>query len=183
MTTERQRFEDLFRTHYAALTRYALRRVGPDSAAEVVAETFLAAWRRFDDVPDDPLPWLYATARRVVANEYRRRGRAGRLAERITGTAPPNDSPDHADSVVDRMRVQEALTRLSPRDREALMLAEWEQLPPADAAKVLGCSAATYRVRLHRARRRIATLLHIDEESPAEPPLALVPTSSRGTTS
>lgn len=183
MTTERQRFEELFRTHYAALMRYAIRRVGSDSASEVVSETLLTAWRRLADVPDDPLPWLYATARRVVANEYRRRGRAGRLTQHIVGSTPHDDGSDHADAVVERLRVREALERLSPGDREALMLAEWEQLSPADAAKVLGCSPAAYRVRLHRARRRIATLLHVDEDVPPASALALVPMTSRGTTS
>ncbi len=183
MTTEQQRFEDLFRAHYAAVTKYAIRRVGSDLAAEVVAETFLTAWRRLDEVPHDPLPWLYATGRRVVANEYRRRDRARRLTERLRRTTPPTVSPDHADGVAERMRVRAALDQLAPRDREALMLAEWEQLPAADAARALGCSTASYGVRLHRARRRIAKILRRDQDAPDGRAVALAPTTTRGTTS
>jgi len=171
VTDERQRFEALFRAHYPALTRYAVRRVGENAAAEIVAEAFLIAWRRLDDVPDEPLPWLYGVARRVIANERRRRGRADRLVDRIGGerVAPPGDP---ADLVGDRLRIRTALDRLSARDREVLLLAEWERLPPADAAQVLGCSTATYHVRLHRARRRIADLLRTDEDpAPVRPHL------------
>jgi RNA polymerase sigma-70 factor (ECF subfamily) len=181
VTTERERFEALFREHYAALTRYAIRRVGPDSATEVVAETFLTVWRRLEHLPDgNPRPWLYGIARRVVANEQRRWGRNRRLNERIRGTATPA-APDHADGVADRLRVRAALDRLSARDREVLLLAEWEQLSAQDAAEALGCSVAAYHVRLHRARRRIATHLHVEEPTP-DPPLALVPADPKGST-
>jgi DNA-directed RNA polymerase specialized sigma24 family protein len=50
--------------------------------------------------------------------------------------------------------VHEALRRLGPRDREVLLLAEWEDLAPAEIAAVMGCLAITARSRLHRARRR-----------------------------
>jgi RNA polymerase sigma-70 factor (ECF subfamily) len=177
VTDERQRFEALFRAHYPALTRYAVRRVGEPAAAEVVAEAFLVAWRRLDEVPDEPLPWLYGVARRVIANERRRRSRAERLVDRIGGQPPPAPH-DPADTVGDRLRVRAALERLSERDREVLLLTEWERLGPADAARVLGCSTAAYHVRLHRARRRIADLLRTDEEpEPARPHLLIQETT------
>ena len=50
--------------------------------------------------------------------------------------------------------MHEALARLRPRDREVLLLAEWEGLSPAQIAGVLGCLTVTARGRLHRARRR-----------------------------
>ena len=182
VTTDRERFEALFRSHYAALTRYAIRRVGTDSAAEVVAETFLVAWRRLDAVPaDNALPWLYATARRVVANEQRRWGRARRLHDRVHGVIGADVTPDHADRIADRLRVQAALDRLGRRDREVLLLAEWEQLSAQDAAQALGCSVAAYHVRLHRARRRIAAHLGGDGVLP-DPPLALIPADPKGAT-
>lgn len=152
------RFTELFTAHYAALVRYAVRRVGPDAAHEVVAETFLVAWRRLDQVPDHALPWLYATGRRVVANELRRRGRALRLGERAA--AEPRAAPgDPGETVPERLRVRAALEGLSELDQEVLRLAEWEQLSPADVARVLGCSSSAYTVRLHRARRRLAARL------------------------
>jgi DNA-directed RNA polymerase specialized sigma24 family protein len=69
--TLEERFEGLFRQNYAAVRAYALRRAPHDVAQDVAAETFLVAWRRLDDVPDDALPWLYGVARRVLANQRR----------------------------------------------------------------------------------------------------------------
>lgn len=133
--------------------RYARRRVGPDAAWDVAAETFLVAWRRAKQVPDDPLPWLYAVARRVVANELRRRQRAGRLTGAVgsAGEAPVQPGPG--------LPVAEVLRGLPARDREVRMLVGWEGLDTAAAARVLGCSAATFAVRLHRARRRLERAL------------------------
>jgi RNA polymerase sigma-70 factor (ECF subfamily) len=56
-----ERFEGLFRATYPAVRAYALRRSAPEAAKDVVAETFLVAWRRLDEVPEDALPWLYGT--------------------------------------------------------------------------------------------------------------------------
>lgn len=164
MGGDRERFEDLFGRHYGALVRYAVRRVGPDSASEIVSETFLTAWRRLDAVPENALPWLYATARHLVANELRRRHRQQRLGERIAAQTELA-TPDHADVVTDQLRVRAALADLSERDREVLRLAEWERLGPADGARVMGCTQAAFKVRLHRARRRLAALLDADEQN------------------
>jgi RNA polymerase sigma-70 factor (ECF subfamily) len=153
-----QRYEALFRAHYGAVVRYAVRRVGQDAAGEIVAETFLVAWRRLDEVPANALPWLYATARRLVANEVRRRSRQLRLGRRIASTLP-TVAADHSDVLNESLRVRAALDALRERDREVLRLAAWEQLPVADAARVLGCSESAYKVRLHRARRRLELLL------------------------
>jgi RNA polymerase sigma-70 factor (ECF subfamily) len=165
MTEDRARFEAMFTANYAPLLRYALRRVGPDGAHEIVAETFLVAWRRLDAVPENALPWLYGTARRLVANELRRRARALRLGERAAAETPP--APDDPGEIVpDRLRVRGALAGLSARDQEVLRLAEWEQLDAADAARVLGTTTAAYTVRLHRARRRLARALGVDDTRP-----------------
>jgi RNA polymerase sigma-70 factor, ECF subfamily len=118
-------------------------------------EVFLAAWRRLDELPegDAVRVWLYATARRVIANQRRSRRRRLALHERLAHDAwtrvlatPASDD--------DRTLVHEALRRLRPSDREVLLLAEWEGLSPAEIAQVVGCLAVTARGRLHRARRR-----------------------------
>jgi DNA-directed RNA polymerase specialized sigma24 family protein len=73
----------MYEQHYPAVLRYAARRVGAEAARDIVAETFLTAWRRLDRVPDgQPLPWLYATARKCLANEVRRQGTRERLDSR-----------------------------------------------------------------------------------------------------
>jgi RNA polymerase sigma-70 factor, ECF subfamily len=125
----------------------------------VLAETFLVAWRRLDDIPQQALPWLLAVARRVLANlrrsEKRRVALTNRLARDRTAV-PAAGVPGGAGVAV---AVRAALDQLRDRDREILMLAEWDGLEPQEIARMLSCSRANVDVRLHRARRRIAALL------------------------
>lgn len=68
------RFRRVYLEHFEPLLAYALRRVAhPEDAADVVAETFLVAWRRRHDIPadDEARLWLYGVARRVLANHHR----------------------------------------------------------------------------------------------------------------
>src|SRR5689334_13286962 len=98
-TAERQRFEQLFDAHYGELTRFAARRVGVDAAGDVVAATFLVAWRRQADLPaDHPRAWLYGTARQVIANEVRGRTRWERLTAKAAAGADTTVE-DHAAQV------------------------------------------------------------------------------------
>ena len=109
-----------------------------------------------------PLPWLYATARRRLANELRRRDRWEQLDWRIRVEATRDQdvaSPEPSERVADRLTMLAALAALRPKDQEALRLIEWEQLDVAAAAQVMGCSTATVRVWLHRARRQLARAL------------------------
>jgi len=168
--TRADRFEGLFRDSYPLLRAYALRRAGPDAAQDVVAETFLVAWRRFEDVPPDPLPWLYGTARRVLANQRRSAARGVALEQRMTGSVAVNREADLGDSVADAELLRLALRRLSDRSREALMLVAWEGLDGARAARAAGCSRAAFAVRLHRARAQLTGALASLEGPPVPPP-------------
>ena len=157
---EHDRFTAMYDQYYPAVVRYAARRVGAEAARDIAADTFLTAWRRLDRVPPgQPLPWLYATARNCLANELRRRDRRERLDSRIRAEATGGQDvagPDPSEQVADRLAVLAALAALRSDDQEALRLIEWDQLDIAAAAQAMGCSAATFRVRLHRARRRLA---------------------------
>jgi RNA polymerase sigma factor (sigma-70 family) len=155
MSEDRARFEAMFRAHYDAVFRYALRRLGASAAADVVGETFLIAWRRLPDLTDEPLPWLYRTARNLVANEIRRQQRDHALARRLAAQ-PDEVDTDLGELIAERLAVTAALRKLSENDREVLRLVQWEGLSIADAAKVMGCSRSAFKVRLHRARRRLS---------------------------
>ena len=186
----RDRFRTVYEQHYPAVLRYAARRVGPDAAGDVAAETFLTAWRRLDDVPErEPLPWLYATARHCLANELRGQARSDRLNNRVRDAASAGSGSAHdglAESVADRLDVLAALATLPAQAQEALRLTEWEQLDDATAARVAGCSTTAFKVRLHRARRRLARAL-AQQAAPARhgtaireaPASNVVPMSSR----
>lgn len=156
------RFEAMYRAHARRVLAYAVRRAPVETAKDAVAETFLVAWRRLDDVPADPLPWLIQTTRRTLANERRASARQSRVVGRLAHELDPGgDSPD----VGGDPAVRAALARLGARDREALTLLAWEGLTPSQAARSLGCSPVTFRVRLHRARRRLEAVL-AEEEGP-----------------
>jgi RNA polymerase sigma-70 factor (ECF subfamily) len=164
---DRARFEALFRTHVSAVRAYALRRSDAATAEDVVADTFLVCWRRLDDVPADALPWLYGVARRGLANRRRSARRAAAALDRSRDERPR--APLHPqERRGDLAAVLEAMSRLSERDREALRLEAWEGLSAADAARAAGCTVTAYRVRLHRARRRLAAMLG-DESDVAAP--------------
>ena len=160
--------DEHFRRVYAAtfepLLAYAVRRVEqPADAADVVAETFLVAWRRRREIPADGEArlWLYGVARRVLANHHRgdvRRERLGqRLRQRLTAFAA-----DPAAEVPERLAIRAALGRLNELDREVLLLTVWEGLEPREAAQVLGVSSAAVRTRLSRARARLRELVGDD---------------------
>jgi len=150
-----RRFRALFDTHRRLVLGYALRRVDePADAADVVADTFLIAWRKLGDVPEGEAAraWLLGVARRVLANqrrgERRRSGLADRLARELESA--PVLIPTERDLMVRR-----ALESLSGDDRELLLLAGWEGLAPSEIAVATGTLAVTVRSRLHRARRRL----------------------------
>lgn len=155
MSEARAEFERMFREQYAAVFRYAARRVESVAVQDVVADTFLAAWRRFDQLDGDALPWLLGIARRICANHLRGRERRAALRERLLAE-PATGQP--VDPTVDR-RLLTALASLREEDREALLLVAWDGLSNPQAAQVVGCSTGAFAVRAHRARRRLARAL------------------------
>lgn len=152
MRDRRERFEEMYRQHDQRVLAYALRRAPAEVAKDAVADAFLAAWRRFDELPDDALPWLIAATRRTLSNHRRALGRQLAVAERLA--REPLHQPE-ASTDGDAAAIRAALARLSADDREALTLLAWEGLSPTQAARALGCTASAFRVRLHRARRRL----------------------------
>lgn len=170
MTTDRERYEDLFEACYGPLLAYAIRRApSAEDAADVVSDTFTVAWRRIGDLPpgDEARLWLYGTARRVIADHRRGSARREALGERLladaragfTGLRPVSPSGEE-----DRLLV--ALGSLSDSDQELLRLAAWEELDAAQIARVLGISTAATHVRLHRARRRLLSRLEQPRSQP-----------------
>lgn len=170
-TADREaRFRRLCAAHTAAVLAYALRRTSREDAADAVAETFLVAWRRLDELDEhNALPWLYAVARRVLLSQRRSSLRQRAIAERVA-VAQLSALPESSETSLASRRLREALSGLSEKDREVLMLAAWEELSSREAAHVLGCSATAYRIRLHRARTRLREKLAHSETGHARPP-------------
>ena len=155
MSDEQLEFEALFRDTRVAMLRYLIRRAPSEDAADLLAEVYLVAWRRRADLPscDERRLWLYGVARRLLA-EHHRTSFARTDAERSADVAAPpgrRTTDDDRDAAVRR-----ALESLGDLDRELVSLTTREGLSPAEAARVVGITAGTARVRLHRARARLA---------------------------
>jgi RNA polymerase sigma-70 factor (ECF subfamily) len=153
------RFAALYRDNMRELLGYALRRsTDPDDAADIVAETFLIAWRRLAEVPlgEKGRLWLYGTARHVLANKDRSARRRDRLTERLREDLR-HQLPGH--QAHESGAFVGALASLAEPDRELLMLIGWEELTPTEAARALGITPLAARTRLHRARRRLRARL------------------------
>ncbi|MGO9958280.1 MAG: RNA polymerase sigma factor [Solirubrobacteraceae bacterium] len=156
----RARLEALFAAHAATVLAYARRRADPATADDVLSEVFVIAWRRLEQVPPEPVPWLLACARHVLAHVYRSKHRRAALIERLAAAMPQSEVPvELSDGVLRR-----ALASLSESDREVLLLLAWEGLSSRQAATVLDCSPRTFSMRLHRARRRLSAALEVVEE-------------------
>lgn len=144
-----QRFEEIYEAYRGAVESYVRRRAPEDVVEDVVADVFVVCLRRIGDVPSSPLPWLYAVARKTLANERRRRARVA-----------PAESAVHRDpEPVGDSALAAAFAELGERDREILRLVAWEGLSLRGAGEVLGCSAVSARVRYHRAKARLAARL------------------------
>ncbi len=157
-TSRLARFDALFTAHQRHVLAYAMRRTRtPADAEDVAAETFAIAWRKLDAIPaGEPLPWLYAVARRVLANHRRGLGRRERLAAllRVDDVATPMPAGEDRDRPAFA-----ALGSLSPTDQEILRLVAWEELGNQAIAAVLGITPNAVAIRLHRARARFAQAL------------------------
>lgn len=158
-------FADLFELHHREVLAFIGRRTSDSAVAEdVLGDTFTVAWRRYDEIPAEPLPWLYGVARRSLANRRRGEQRAEELATKIAAE-PPSVGTDPSDLVIGRSTVLSAFSRLSEPERETLRLIAWDGLDAAEAAAVLGCSRTAFRVRVHRARKKLERELEIEDGS------------------
>ena len=169
-----ERFRAVF-AHLGAVTGYARRRGSKDADA-LAADVMTVAWRRLADVPaDDPLPWLYGTARNLVLAEARLSARAAGSSIREPEPVATAPEPNELDPELAR-----AMRSLSQLDREALLLVAWEDLTPSQAARALGINPAAFRVRLLRARRRLRASL-AEPTADDRPPAALSQLDVEGT--
>lgn len=161
-------FEDLFRRTRIDLLRYLTRRTrSPEEAADLLAETYLVAWRRLEAIPagDEARLWLFGVARNLLKKGASRSRAAELLVERLALELRAARQAGDAATEDRSQLVRAAFARLGEVDREILMLTAWEGLAPGQIAGVVGMSANRVRVRLHRARTRLRRELR-----PVKPP-------------
>ena len=156
---EPEYFTELFRRHAPYIQRYVVRRLGQDAADDIVAETFLLAFRQrdsYDQTRSDARPWLYGIATNLIGHHRRAEIRLYRALAR-TGADPVTES--FTDRIDDRVsastagrRLAAALARLSAELRDTLLLVAWGDLSYEETATALGVPVGTVRSRISRAR-------------------------------
>jgi RNA polymerase sigma-70 factor (ECF subfamily) len=172
-TDDRQgAFRRLYDATYPRLAAYARRRLPVGEADDALAEVYLVAWRRFEDIPsgDEALLWLYGVARRVISQDRRSERRRGRLQAKLTAVESPGAaSATDTEQADERMAIQSALALLREHDRELLRLSQWEDLNHEELARVFHCTTNAIAIRLHRAHRRFSQALREIESDAGEP--------------
>jgi RNA polymerase sigma-70 factor, ECF subfamily len=158
------RFEDIFDRQKLKLFRLALRILGNSSEAEdVVQESFIRLFRQFDDFPsdDDAISWVCRVVMNLCTDHIRHRNR-WRFFEPKTDdptphpldTIPETDLPH--DIVMEKTELtrhlREALSRLSEKYRQVLILREMEGLSYEEIARLLKITPETVGVRLIRSK-------------------------------
>jgi RNA polymerase sigma-70 factor (ECF subfamily) len=157
-----ERFELIYGRHAPTVKAYVMRRASASIADDVLADVFTVCWRRLEDVPEDPLPWLIGVAARVLRTQRRGETRRMRLGQRLAA-GEPTAAPEAP--ALEKASIGSALAQMRETDRELLLLIAWEGLSPTQAARVLSIAPATVRVRLHRARTRLRVeLARVDME-------------------
>jgi RNA polymerase sigma factor (sigma-70 family) len=173
-------FTEVWHRDGPRVAAYARRHVALGDVPDVVAETFLQAWRRWDDVPKPPLPWLIGTARKVMGNQRRGESRRRALQQRLVLLGDAARSAEDAGLLAtDRVSALATFAALPEDQREALLLVAWDGLTPEQAATAMGVRPGTFRVRTHRARK--AARMAVDHaDPPARLALVSLPTLSKG---
>ena len=161
------KFRTAVAAHFDAVKRYCLRRLEVGDVNDAVANVFMVAWRKVDQMPDpgDALPWLYGVARNEVSNRRRSIRRAQALTARVA-TRPSHTEPGPETQIVAHAEYADLMTALAtlrPTDQELLLLRTHEDLDYGAIAIVLGTTPEAVRKRLHRALQRLRRAAGIPE--------------------
>ena len=138
---------------------YCRRRTDAGSVEDAVADTFLTAWRKSDEIPpgDQALPWLYGVAYRVITHQWRSNFRRGRLTQKVASFATTSMSLPEEIVIAghEHRQLLTALGALRPAEQEILRLAVWEELSHANIALALGISVGAVRQRFYAAKKKL----------------------------
>lgn len=155
---QRRRVERAVPEHSPALLAYFVRRVQPaDAAADLLAETLFALWKRASALPandEEIRPWMFGIARNVLHHHRRSAARRHALADRLRSQLSAEPAPGFVDGFA-FSDLHEALRMLDQTDRDIIGLLHWDGLSLVEIAQVLRMKEGTVRSRYHRARERL----------------------------
>lgn len=157
-------FHELYSRYAEDVYRFAHWLTGnADDARDITSETFVRAWT----APEEPRmetvkAYLFTIARNLHRKQWRRQSRLEALDEMLPDMAP---SPDEAAAgQEDFRRTSEAFQTLPEIDRTVLLLRAEQELSYAEIATVTGLSVTAAKVKVFRARAKLATLLNLNRE-------------------
>jgi RNA polymerase sigma factor (sigma-70 family) len=157
-----ERFEQLYRETRRDLLAYALRRTrSAEDAADVLAETYLIAWRKLDSIPrgEHTRLWLFGVARNVLRRGTTRQHALSAIVERLAQELREQEPAEPPNPDAWAPRVRAAVQALPEPQREVLLLTAWEGLTPREIAVATRTPVNLVRVRLHRSRARVRRAL------------------------
>ena len=163
---EPEAFAELYDRHAAAIGRFAVRRLGDHAGEDILAETFLTAFKRreqYDLARPDARPWLYGIAVRLIGRHRRDELRLFRALARSESEPSSDGGYESVDerltALAQRRELAQALAELPGGSRDVLLLVAWAELSYEETAEALAIPVGTVRSRLSRARRQLRRTL------------------------
>lgn len=133
-----------------------------EEAAQEALTALVQRWRRFGP-PECPEAFAFAIARRRSIRRRLKQSLLAPLSILFERRSPQRNPEDRAADRADLARVRSALAALPGRDRAAILVVAVAELPLAEGARSLGISVSALKMRLHRARRRLAQALEMND--------------------
>jgi RNA polymerase sigma-70 factor, ECF subfamily len=169
-TDDRATFTRLFDEHRGGVHAFLLGRTSdPEAARDLLQETFLRVWRRYDEVaalaPDRQRAWIHTVARNLVIDRYRAEATRRATLEAVAGRTPEGvDDPDtveHLAAADELDAVRRAVADLPEGERVVLTMATVGEMTSRQIGDALGLPPGTVRARLHQARARLTDRLEV----------------------
>jgi RNA polymerase sigma-70 factor (ECF subfamily) len=152
-----EQFNNVYRSQLAEISRFLARRVAPHEVEDLAADLFEIAWTKRDSIPQDlELPWLYKTARYLIANHRRKTQNRARIFSMLSA---PEAAPSAESIALADVGLGSAWEKLSSADRELISLWSLEGLDAKEIAVVMEISPNAAAIRLTRAKEKLRVLL------------------------
>ena len=158
----RLEFDELFRDAIRPLSAFAYRRVGADDCEDVVAETLAIAWRKRSSISGDPMPWLFQIAANVIRNHNRK---VIKLPLFLDSAMADTLAPKPYEFEDSDPNLAAAWAKLTGFERLLLTLNVIDELPPRFIAQLLGKSANSISIKLHRTKEKLKNLLETERKA------------------
>lgn len=158
-----EEFAALFRAHLPEVSRFLARRVSPEQVEDLAADLFELAWSKRSSIPVGlELPWLYKSARYLIANLQRKTANRNRIFALFE---EPVAAPSAESIALADLSLAEAWKKLNAQEREVVSLWAWEGLNHNEIALALEISANAAAIRLSRAKKHLQELLADSENN------------------